>query len=287
MLLLAAVSTGCSNVTHKTKSAQDKPHREARASKGRGYDVYLLIGQSNMAGRAGMQADDTTRTMQGVWLLNGDDVPEPARNPLNRYSTVRKDKNPNVYSNQKINPGTAFGETVAAATGRKVLLVVNAMGETSIEEWAKTAPVIGLSSSIGKGRLQLYSEAVRRCKEAMKYGKLKAIIWHQGEGNSNRVEEYPAQLAQLVSDLREDLGAPDVPFIAGELSYTRGKGSDEFNAMIRTISTFVDNSDWVSADGVSAGKDRTHFDRAGQLELGKRYADKVLEMCYPAKKSKK
>lgn len=275
------------------------PKKMVKGEKARqkgGYDIFLLIGQSNMAGRAPMKGDDTVRTIPGVWLLNGSDVPEAARNPLNRYSTVRKDRNKNVYANQKINPGTSFGETIAAETGRKVLLVVNAMGETKIEEWAKDAPVIKLSSSIGRDKLQLYSEAVRRCREAMKYGTLKGIIWHQGEGNATEsgVGKYPAQLLNLVSNLRIDLEAPDVPFIAGEISHLRkGEGSAAFNEMLHTIPDFIDNSAWVSAEGLptldpvtSAKKnpDWTHFNRDGQLEFGRRYAEKALEMCYPGRK---
>ncbi len=286
----ASAQSSCPYVTSPKPMAKPEKTRQ----KG-GYDIFLFIGQSNMSGRAPMIGDDATRIMPGVWLLNGSDVPEKAKNPLNRYSTVRKDRNQQTYANQKINPGTAFGETVAAQTGRDVLLVVNAMGETTIEEWAKTAPLINLYSSIGNGKLQLYSEAVRRCREAMKYGTLKAILWHQGEGNSKDVSKYPVQVMQLVSNLRSDLEAPDVPFIAGELSYLRegGTGSDAFNAMLHTIPTFIDNSAWVSAEGLPTldpatseknNPDFTHFNRDGQLELGRRYAGKVLEMCYPAGK---
>ena len=54
------------------------------------YDVYLLIGQSNMAATNKMKLlpSDTTEIIPGVWLLNDKDIPEPAKNPLNRYSSV-------------------------------------------------------------------------------------------------------------------------------------------------------------------------------------------------------
>ena len=301
---IVCVSAALAVVTSGFVSAQScryttPPKKMVKGEKARqegGYDIFLLIGQSNMAGRAPMTGEDTTRIIPGVWLLNGDDVPEKAKNPLNRYSTVRKDRNKNVYSNQKINPGTAFGEIIAAETGRKVLLVVNAMGETTIEEWAKDAPLIKLSSSIGKDKLQLYSEAVRRCREAMKYGTLKGIIWHQGEGNATEsgIKKYPAQLMNLVSNLRMDLDAPEVPFIAGEISYLRkGEWSAVFNEMLHTIPEFIYKSAWVSSEGLptldplTSSKrkpDWTHFNREGQLELGKRYAEKAIEMCYPDRK---
>ena len=50
-------------------------------------DVYLCIGQSNMAGRATL-VSEVLDTLQNVYLLNGDGDFEPAVNPLNRYSTI-------------------------------------------------------------------------------------------------------------------------------------------------------------------------------------------------------
>ena len=63
--------------------------------------VFLLIGQSNMAGRAHLEDGDDA-AIPGVFLLNADGKWEAARNPLNRYATDRK-----VISMQRIGPGDA------------------------------------------------------------------------------------------------------------------------------------------------------------------------------------
>ena len=99
------------------------------------YDVYLLLGQSNMAGRGRMLPEDTVKTIEGVWLLNADGVPEPAVSPLNRYSSIRKE-----IGMQQICPGNYFSEEMHKATGRKILLVVNARGGSSLSEWMKDSP---------------------------------------------------------------------------------------------------------------------------------------------------
>ncbi len=244
------------------------------------YDVYLLIGQSNMAATNKMKLLplDTTEIIPGVWLLNDKDIPEPAKNPLNRYSSV-------TSNDGGLGLGTSFGKKISAKTNRKVLLVVNALGGTEIEQWAKDAPNIWRKGSKAYGKKQLYAEAVRRAKEGLKYGKLKAILWHQGEGNSGsgKVGKYPSQLSELVKNLRKDLNVPNVPFIAGELSYLRGNGtgSTNFNNMIRNIASFIPNSDWVSTEGLSTiEEDQTHFNRESQLILGERYADKILKLTY-------
>ncbi len=243
---------------------------------GGAFDVYLLIGQSNMAGRGYMLPGDTSGDIDGVWLLDGSGTPIPARNPLNACSTVRKD-----IRHQGINPGTAFGTAIHAATGRDILLVVNALGGSAIGAWQKDAPLITDTGSINYGTLQLYAEAVRRTRQAMQYGQLKGILWHQGESNSSNPGAYPAQLARMVADLREDLNAPQVPFIAGELAYWRAT-SAQFNLMIRGIADFIPHSAWISAEDAGPLIDESdpHFNRDGQLLLGGRYAEKILEMVY-------
>ena len=236
------------------------------------YDVFLLIGQSNMAGRGYMIDGDNEVIHKNVYILDTEGNVVPATNPLNQYSSIRKE-----MSMQRISPAFGFAQKVAKKTGRKILLVVNARGGTTISQWAK--------GETGDG---FYEEAVRRTKQAMKYGDLKAILWHQGCGDARKTDVYMDKLSAFVSSLRTDLGA-DVPFIAGELGQWRPIVAD-FNAMIHTISENIPDSDWVSTKGCapivtkkSNGKSDLkdpHFDRKSQIVLGKRYANKVLKMCY-------
>lgn len=226
------------------------------------YDVFLLLGQSNMAGRGLMIDGDEKVFDDNVFLLNDEGEPVPATNPLNRYSSIRKD-----LSAQQIGPGFSFSQEISKSTGRKVLLVVNARGGSHINEWA-----------VGG---DFYKEAVKRAKEAMRYGKLKAILWHQGEAGSSSPESYLDELSPIVNGLRKDLCAPGIPFIAGEIAAWHQNAS-KFNPVIGGIAAEIQNSDYVSSEGCTWLKDESdpHFSRNGQILLGKRYAEKVLEMCY-------
>ena len=237
------------------------------------YDVYLLIGQSNMAGRGYMTEKDKKVFDKRVFILNAEGEVVPATNPLNQYSSIRKG-----MDIQRIGPGYGFAKKISKKTKRKILLVVNARGGTTLSQWAK-----------GEGGAGYYEEAVRRTRQAMQYGQLKAILWHQGCGDSRKTDVYLDSLAVFVENLRSDLNSPAVPFIAGELGKWRPNVSD-FNEMIHSISDYIPLSDWVSSDGGtpistpgSQGapdlKD-PHFDRKSQLLIGQRYADKILEMCY-------
>lgn len=224
-------------------------------------DFYLCIGQSNMAGRAFADSAAMTNGIPGVMLLNDSGRFEPARHPLNRYSTVRK-----KIKLQRIGPSGAFGSELVRLTGHTVGLVVNARGETSIRHWQKGAT---------EG---YFGEAVARVRQAEKAGGvLCGIIWHQGEYDcTGDTAEYKRQLIRFVNDLRNELG--DVPFVAGEISrwnWTETpEGTVPFNRMISSIADWLPNSACVSSEGLTPNLDETdpHFNASSQHELGRRYA---------------
>ena len=244
------------------------------------YDVYLLIGQSNMAGRGLFEPADTLAPLEGVWLLDGDGRPVPAREPLNRYSTIRK-----ALSLQGVSLAHGFAEEARARTGRRVLLVVNARGGSSLEQWMPDAPAgrFGTSTSEheqlrGQEMPSFYGEAVRRARQGMGYGPLKAILWHQGESDSDsiRVATYLPRLEAFVSALRTDLGVGEsVPFIAGQIQ-PRHANAALFNPMISRIGERVPNSCCVASDSLETLPDGLHFTRDAQFELGRRYADALF-----------
>ena len=227
------------------------------------YDVFLLIGQSNMAGRGSLVSGDESVFDPNVFLLDAQDMVVPATNPLNQYSTIRKEVS------QGIGPGFSFSKKIAAATGRKVLLVVNARGGSTVYQWQPD------------NTSRYYAEAVRRTKRALRYGKLKGILWHQGEDDISRTSTYMGSLKTLVSSLRADLGVSDVPFIAGEIARWYS-GASDFNAVIGGIQAAIENAAYVSSEDCTWLRDSSdpHFSREGQILLGERYAEKILSMSY-------
>ena len=246
------------------------------------FDVYLLIGQSNMAGRGWLFPSDKD-VLDGVFLLNDRDEIEPASQPLNKYSSVRVGLKRQAY-----NLGGPFASILHQSTGRPILLVVNARGATSARLWKSDAPECDYNANYDDkftpdNMPQLFSEAVRRTKIAMKYGPLKAIIWHQGENDA--YEKYAPlwldKVASIAEDLRSQLGvsAKDVPFIAGETNHSFRR-SEIINTEIHKITSMIPNSTWVSAEGCNVNKDNLHFSRQGLILLGQRYAEKVLQMVY-------
>lgn len=228
-------------------------------------DLYLFIGQSNMAGR-GYITDHYKDVLKKTWILNPLGEMEPARNPLNKYSTIRKN-----IEMQGVGPAYSFAKYITKETGRNLGLVVNARGGSSINSWLKGA------------KDNYYGEALSRIKKAMKYGTLKAVIWHQGEADSKNPEEYMVKLQKLITDLRKDLGNENLPFIVGELAEWRINGTSEaFNKMLQSVKNNIPFTDCVSSSELVPliNEKDPHFSADSQIILGRRYAKKVCEMCY-------
>lgn len=243
------------------------------------YDVYLCIGQSNMSGRGILQPEDS-HPVEGVFLLDSEGGVVPARGNANIYSTIRKRAQMQGY-----NLSIPFAARMHARTGRPVLLVVNARGGTWLDQWMKGAPRDTFAKKygdepelIGKPIPSFYAEAVRRAREGMRYGPLKGILWHQGEGDAGQQlrEVYMEKLSTFVSDLRTDLGVgEEVPFVVGEV-YHFGKHT-AINPTLNQVGYFIPNAACASADGCPSNPDHVHFSREGLTLLGQRYADCILQ----------
>ncbi|HCA49237.1 MAG: acetylxylan esterase [Rhodopirellula sp.] len=213
--------------------------------------VFLMIGQSNMAGRAAMEPQDKT-PFKGVQLLNAESKWEQAVNPLNRYSALRKD-----ISMQRIGPSAGFGTAIQAHfKDSSIGLIVNARGGSSVNQWQPGMPLMATS--------------LKRWREVGS-PQLSAVIWHQGESDAED-PEYLKKLSVVVNEIRSKVGQPDLLFIAGEVY-----GDRPVNDKIRAIGEHIPHTGFVSVKDLTVF-DKVHFDRKSILELGRRYAQKYIEL---------
>ena len=228
----------------------------AQASKSK-HHIYLLIGQSNMAGRS-PYSEAQANVIDRCYLLNGSDEWEPARNPLNLYSTVQKN------TEQMMNPGYTFAPKMLAQDPTITLgIVCNARGATKIEQWAKGYD--------GDYDYDLYEEAIRRTRIAMQTGTLKGILWHQGESNCYDAD-YLTKLTALIADLRADLGY--VPFVAGQITQDL---VFEVNHQISLLPGAVPLTSYASSDGLTT-EELWHFHTPSMMILGERYATEMIKL---------
>jgi len=234
--------------------------------------LYLLMGQSNMAGRGQIGPEDKTPhprvlmfTLQNKWV--------PAVEP------ITQDK-PGMLG---VGPGLAFGKAMATNDpGVTIGLVPCAFGGTPLKRWERGG--------------DLYSNAVHRAKLAMREGMLKGIIWHQGESDSDAATDantYGDRLGKMIQDIRADLGAPDLPFVVGQIGEFLYDRSPDHVAYPRVVNAALAAlPERVPATGCAPSKDLKdkgdvlHFDAASQRELGRRYAAEMLRVQAARKPSK-
>ena len=227
--------------------------------------LYLLIGQSNMAGRGKVEKEDTTPHPR-VLVLNKEDQWVPAVDPLHF------DK-----PSAGVGPGLAFGKALADA-------------DKDITIGLIPAPPAAHPSRCGRrthsGARPKASLTTKHCAGswlARKRGVLKGILWHQGEsdGNEKDAKLYADRLADLVTRLRRDLESPQVAILLGGLSEplrTRNEHARLVDQALRDFAGKDGRFAYVESDKLTLMGDNTHFDAASAREFGRRYAKALLKM---------
>ena len=256
-LTLAASAVGCSS-TRAPESAAI-PQR---------MQIFLLAGQSNMAGRGHVEAEDRT-TDPRVLMFDRAEHWVLAADPMHFDKPIAG-----------VGPGRSFGLAIAAAESTATIgLVPAAVGGSAITSWVPA----GVHAETGA---HPYDEAIRRARAAMRDGELKAILWHQGESDANPQDAplYAQRLRELIERFRSDLGAPNVPVLVGELGRFAGKPWDaphlQVDSALRRVAAEVPNVVYVSSEGLEDRGDALHFSAAAARAFGKRYAAAYLRLAH-------
>ena len=130
-----------------------------------------------------------------------------------------------------------------------------------------------------------WDDAVARAKAAMPQGRLRAILWHQGEsdGNDASAPLYEARLRSLITRFRTELDAPALPFIIGQLGRFEGKswpsGYVQVDAAHQRVAADTPGVAFVSSEGLADKGDQLHFSAEAARELGRRYAEAYLRLA--------
>lgn len=171
--------------------------------------LFLLIGQSNMAGRGAVEAEDLVGDPR-IAFYNQNRQWEVARDPLHW-------DRPGFNG---VGPGLSFARTILPLLPPDAVigLIPAAQGATPIARWEKEYS----GSFTYYGGQYLYPHALGRALEAAEVGTLAGILWNQGESDAGSAENdggalYRTRLHRLINDLRTDLDQPELPFIVSTL----------------------------------------------------------------------
>ncbi len=247
--LLAACTAAVSAI------AADAPKLPAKEK----FHLYLLIGQSNMAGRGALD-EEAAAPHQRVLKLTKENTWAPATEPLHFDKPIAG-----------VGLGSSFARVMAEANPAVTIgLIPCAVGGTPLSRWQKGG--------------DLYKQAVVRARIAMNDGTLAGILWHQGENDAGQGESlaksYGERLAGMIADLRAELGAPGAPFVAGKLGeflqpVTRDGKPNHWqlvNEHLAALPGKVANTAVAESSDLKAKSDQVHFDTPSLREFGRRYA---------------
>ena len=232
----------------------------SQTSKEAPIDIYLLVGQSNMAGRGVITEQYANEQDPRVLMFNQQNQWVIAKHPLHF------DK-PKVVG---VGPGLSFGIEMAKVSKKHIIgLVPCAVGGTGIDKWKE-----GAYDSATK--THPFDDMVIRIKEAMKTGTVKGIIWHQGETDSNPLlaPSYISKLKILIEKLRVLVNDPKSPFVAGKLGSFK-EANNLINIELENLPNQVPYTSLAISEGLVPNPDITHFDSPSAELLGKRFAQKM------------
>ncbi|MEY4939254.1 MAG: Carbohydrate acetyl esterase/feruloyl esterase precursor [Verrucomicrobiota bacterium] len=235
------------------------------------FHLFLLAGQSNMAGRGPL--DDAARTPSArVFSLNQAGQWQPAVDPLHWDKTVAG-----------VGVGRSFAEVVATKNpGISIGLIPAACGGSPLSAWAP-------GQYFEPTKSHPYDDAIARAKRALQDGTLKGILWHQGESDATAKDAplYGQRLEALITQLRQELNAPNLPVIIGQVGrFSAAPWTPErqaVDAAQQAVAKKMKNVRFVSAEGLTANADNIHFATASLRTFGQRYAAAFLELTDAAK----
>lgn len=229
---------------------------------------FLMVGQSNMAGRgkldgAPILSDSRCLTMRmGRW--------QAMTEPVN----LDRSPFPGFGAQSGAGPAPRFAQLYAEIFDRRVGLIPCADGGTCIDQWAP--------GSI------LFDHAVFQAKLAMRTSKLSGILWHQGEADCKKMEDvlaYPEKFLCTMKAFLQQLGE-DLPIVIGELGrpelgfYSSDAQSlIEFNRRLPELAAQLPRCRVASSEGLPCQGDGFHFGTADIRKLGERYFEAYKSLC--------
>ena len=223
---------------------------------------FLLVGQSNMAGR-GIPSEVEKIPNDGIYVLrNGRWWPMYVPVNPDRVTAGTNLAESFVYQFLQDHPGDTVG------------IIPCADGGTALSQWEP-------------GEV-LYDHAVMMTSLATRTSTLAGILWHQGESDCGDAKYplYEEKCSRILQQLRKDVGAENVPVILGGLGdflpkWEKGDMSNyvHVNAALQAMAEKLPKFGFASAEGLGANPDNLHFSAKALREFGLRYYEEFKRLA--------
>lgn len=224
--------------------------------------VFILAGQSNMAGRGLVMPQDTIPD-QRIFTINKEGELIIAKEPLHFYEPTMSG----------LDCGLTFGKTLLSQIpdSISILLLPTAVGGSSISKW--------LGDSIHRN-VKLLSNFKEKVAIGKKYGRIKGVLWHQGESDASteNVALYGNRLSKLTTEFRAITNKDDLLILIGELGgYVQENLWLQINSQIKAYVNKDPNAILIKTQDLKDRGDNLHFNAEGQRIMGTRFADAFLK----------
>ena len=253
---------------------QKKSERFLIAADEEPLQVFILAGQSNMVGVGAKELLSLPKEMQ-------------AAQESVLFAEYWADDFKPLLPKNNIGPEVSFGYEMSKALKKKIALAKLAVGGTSIEvDWNPSE--YNKEKSIGSLYKRL-TEYVSSLKSKHKNIKIVGLLWMQGEADSRyhakSVDQYKLKLEKLIDNFRKEFDSPDMFFICGRIN-TPADWPYRKNVRDAQESIKKKGYAWIDCDDLELGPDKLHFTLKGQVEIGKKYAEKMLTLMGKTSKVK-
>lgn len=249
------------------------------------FHIYLCFGQSNMEGNAAIEGKDRVGVDPRFMMMAAVDMPSSKRKKGEWYTAYP----PLCRDYTGLTPADYFGRTMVENLPESIKVgVINvAVGGASIDlfDQDKCADYIKKEADWFKNYCSEYGNdpykvLVTMAKKAQQNGVIKGILLHQGCTNNGQ-KDWPVRVKRIYVRLLHDLGLneEETPLLIGELlSQEKGGVCWGHNNVIAKTQPVIPNSYVVSSKDCPGASDGLHFTAEGYRMIGKRYAEKMLEI---------
>lgn len=234
--------------------------------------IFVLAGQSNMSGRGDLATLPVFPHEKMVFVYRNSAKwthgYEPVDDATNQIDLVSAD------FTAKAGPSMAFGDRMAQLNpGVEIGLVPCARGSSHMADWKRNL-----------NRNTLYGSLIARAKEAADAGRLSGLIWYQGESDIDdpeAVRKWPSDFDALVSNVRSDLGIPDLPVVMTIIGPSKAEGAaTAWRAFVdmQTGMALPPRVIRVSASDLAVMDGDVHLTTPSYVELGRRFATAMQQL---------
>lgn len=229
--------------------------------------IFIMAGQSNMAGRGMVEPQDTISNNR-ILTVDEFDRWYYAKEPLHFYE----------HSMAGLDSGLSFARELLENVPDDISIGIlpSAVGGSSIEQW---------KNNDSHRCVKLLSNLESKIAFAQEAGTLKAVLWHQGESNANKTSlpTYDQNLQDFMQQVRKMANNDCLPVFLGQLGHYAipAEKQENWDALNRIIENYTETNSYsylIRTDSLTHRGDYLHFDSESQRDLGQRFARKYAKI---------